>query len=259
MRITILSEVRARSGFLSEHGLSFLIEKNGQKILFDTGASDLFMGNASRLGIDLKPVQTVALSHGHYDHGDGLSFLDGMKLICHPGCFVSRYRKKGPGNLGLALSRKELEKRFEMHLSREPYRLSEHLFFLGEIPRKNDFEARITPYRLEDETDDFVMDDSGLAYLGEEGLVIISGCAHSGICNMVDHAVTVTGVSRIEAVIGGFHLKEKDLITERTIEYLRMREVNRVMPSHCTKEPALGEFHSAFGKIEVLAGDQFHF
>jgi 7,8-dihydropterin-6-yl-methyl-4-(beta-D-ribofuranosyl)aminobenzene 5'-phosphate synthase len=259
MKITVLSEVKAREGYLSEHGLSFLVEADGQRILFDTGASELFLNNASRLGIGLESVQTVVLSHGHYDHGDGLPFLDRKKLVCHPGCFVNRYRRRGTGNLGLALSRDELEKRFDLQTTREPVQLTDHLIFLGEVPRNNDFEARTTPYRLEDGEDDFIMDDSGLAYLGDHGLVVISGCAHAGICNMVDHAVKVTGMDRIEGVIGGFHLKEMDQKTRRTIDYLRNRKVNRVLPSHCTKSPALEGFHRAFGIKEVLAGEVYSF
>lgn len=259
MKITVLSEVNAREGYLSEHGLSFLVEADGQRILFDTGASDLFLRNATRLGIDLEPIDTVVLSHGHYDHGDGLPFLGRKKLVCHPDCFVSRYRKRGPGNLGLALSRDELQKRFDVNTTAEPVHLTDHLIFLGEVPRNNDFEARTTPYRLQDGEDDFIMDDSGLTYLGDHGLVVISGCAHAGICNMVDHAVRLTGMERINAVIGGFHLKEVDQKTNRTIEYLRQKKVNRILPSHCTKHPALEEFHRAFGIEEVLAGEIYNF
>lgn len=259
MRITVLSEAEAIEGLTPEHGLSYLVAVDGQQFLFDTGASDVFLRNASNMGIDLQSVPTVVLSHGHCDHGDGLGFLREKTLVCHPGCFVKRYRKRGSGNLGMALSKEELAERFSLKLSRKPYQLTEHLIYLGEIPRRNEFEARDTPYRLEDGEEDFILDDSGLVYRGENGLVVVSGCAHAGICNMVDYAIEITGTRQLEAVLGGFHLKDMDARTAKTIEYLRERKVKHVLPSHCTRQPALGGFHSAFGMQQVVTGKEYSF
>jgi 7,8-dihydropterin-6-yl-methyl-4-(beta-D-ribofuranosyl)aminobenzene 5'-phosphate synthase len=257
--LTVLSEVRAMSGFDSEHGLSFLIEVDHKKILFDTGASNLFIKSAARLGIDLEEVDRIVLSHGHWDHGNGLEYMEGKTLICHPGCFVKRFRKTGEGQLGLSLSEKEASDRFNLETFRHPIKLSDHLWFLGEIPRKNDFEAQATKYILEDGSEDFIMDDSGLAALTDKGLVVISGCAHAGICNMTEHARRVTGISKVAGVIGGFHLRAANKQTRKTIEYLEELEVKEVFPSHCTFEPALGLFHRAFGSRDVLTGGRFVF
>jgi len=259
VNLTVLSEMRAMDGFGSEHGLSFLIEVDQKAILFDTGASDLFRHSAAKLGIDLEEVDRIVLSHGHWDHGNGLKFLEGKPLICHPGCFDKRFRKSGDTYLGLSLSREEAEKKFELNTFRRPIRLSPHLWFLGEIPRKNDFEAQTTKYMLEDGSDDYIMDDSGLVVITKNGLVIISGCAHSGICNMIEHARRVTGIFKIAAVIGGFHLRAVNAQTLKTIEYLENLAVTRVLPSHCTLEPALGEFHRIFGKNEVRTGSRLVF
>ncbi len=246
--------MRAMDGFESEHGLSFLIEVDQLKILFDTGASDLYIRNATKLGIDLEEVDRIVLSHGHWDHGNGLEHIAGKRLICHPGCFDKRFRKSGDVYLGLSLSREEAAEKFDLETFRQAIKLSDHLWFLGEVPRRNDFEAKSTKYILEDGTDDFILDDSGLAVITKKGLVIISGCAHSGICNMIDHARRITGIFKVAAVIGGFHLKANNRQTRKTIKYLEMLEVSRVLPSHCTLEPALGEFFGVFGKNEVLAG-----
>jgi len=246
-------------GFDSEHGLSFLIEVDQKMILFDTGASDLFRHSAAKLGIDLEKVDRIVLSHGHWDHGNGLEHMEDKRLICHPGCFDKRYRKSGEGYLGLSLSREEVAEKFELETFRRPIRLSKNLWFLGEIPRKNNFEAQSTKYRLEDGSDDYIMDDSGLAVITRRGLVIISGCAHSGICNMIEHARRITGIFKVAAVIGGFHLKANNIQTHKTIEYLENLGETQVHPSHCTLEPALGEFHGAFGKNEVLTGSQLVF
>ena len=254
MNLTVLSEMRAKDGFESEHGLSFLIEVDRKKILFDTGASNLYIRNAAKLGIDLQEVDRIVLSHGHWDHGNGLEYMKGKPLICHPGCFVKRYRKSGKDYLGLSLSQEELSEHFNLETFRRPIRLSDHLWFLGEIPRKNDFEAQTTKYVLEDGADDYIMDDSGLVVITNKGLVIISGCAHSGICNMIEHARRVTGIPEVKAVIGGFHLRASNRQTRKTIEYLEKLEVAQVIPSHCTFDPALNLFQETFGSRELLTG-----
>jgi 7,8-dihydropterin-6-yl-methyl-4-(beta-D-ribofuranosyl)aminobenzene 5'-phosphate synthase len=254
MELTVLSEVKALKGFGSEHGLSFLVKTDQRSFLFDTGASDLYKHSAARLGIDLEQVDRIILSHGHWDHGNGLAFLKEKSLICHPGCFVKRYRKTGKDYLGLSLSREEVEERFNLETFRRPIRLSEHLWYLGEIPRDNDFEAQSTPYILEDGSEDYILDDTGLAAITDRGLVVISGCAHSGICNMIEHARRVTGVLKTAAVIGGFHLQADNPRTRRTVEYLRQLGVGKVLPSHCTREPALGLFRREFEGREVQTG-----
>jgi 7,8-dihydropterin-6-yl-methyl-4-(beta-D-ribofuranosyl)aminobenzene 5'-phosphate synthase len=246
--------MEALDGFESEHGLSFLIEVDHKLVLFDTGASDLFIRNASRLGVDMKEVDLIILSHGHWDHGNGLQYMKEKPLFCHPGCFVQRYRKSGNGFLGLPFSQEEAAQRFDLQTSHKAIKLLDHLWFLGEIPRKNDFEGLSTKYVLEDGSDDFIMDDSGLAVVTKNGLVVVSGCAHSGITNMIEHARQVTGVLRIAAVIGGFHLRAANIQTNRTIAYLKKLEEVKVFPSHCTVDPALNRFKQAFGSREVLAG-----
>ena len=84
MRITCLAENTACNGFEAEHGLSLYIETNGNRILFDMGQTDLFSGNAEKLGIDLNTVDFAVISHGHYDHGGGLrKFLEiNQKSFC---------------------------------------------------------------------------------------------------------------------------------------------------------------------------------
>ncbi len=254
MKLVVLSDAKAMDGYGSEHGLSFLIEVDHIRILFDTGASDLFIRNAEKIGIDLGDVDAIVLSHGHFDHGDGLQYVDGNTLVCHPGCFVKRYRKEGGVNLGLALTKKEIERKFKLKTSRDPLRLSEHLYFLGEIPRVNDFEAISTRYMLEGGEEDHVIDDSGLACITDKGLVVVSGCAHSGICNIIEHAKKVTGMEQVEAVIGGFHLGAIDRQTKKTIQYMNDHKIPGLFPSHCTRDPALKMFKEVLGSREVVVG-----
>ena len=254
MKLVVLSDAKAMDGYGSEHGLSFLIDVDHIRILFDTGASNLFIRNAEKMGIDLGDVEAIVLSHGHFDHGDGLQYVDGKTLVCHPGCFVKRYRKEGGVNLGLALTKKEIERKFKLKTSRDPLRLSEHLYFLGEIPRVNDFEAISTRYMLEGGEEDHVIDDSGLACITDKGLVVVSGCAHSGICNIIEHAKKVTGMEQVEAVIGGFHLGAIDRQTKKTIQYMHDHKIPGLFPSHCTRDPALRMFKEVLGSREVVVG-----
>ena len=84
MTLTVLTENSAGGSFLAEHGLSYFIEHDNMQLLFDTGHSDVFLRNAKNLNIDIDQVETVILSHGHWDHGNGLKYLSRKKLITHP-------------------------------------------------------------------------------------------------------------------------------------------------------------------------------
>lgn len=254
MKLTVLSENHALEGFQAEHGLSFLIEHNHMRLLFDTGASDVFLRNADSSDVDLDSVGIVVLSHGHYDHGDGLDHLEAKTLICHPGCFMKRYGKDDGPYIGLALTETEIRKKFRLITSRNPYQISEDILFLGEIPRLNDFEAKTTGFIDEKGADDFVQDDSALAIKTDEGLAVITGCSHSGICNIIAYAKQVTSIDEVYAVIGGFHLKKLNRQTWQTIEYLKKEKIQKVFPSHCTYEPVLSAMIKEFNSHTIRAG-----
>lgn len=255
MKITILTENTAGGKYLAEHGLSYLIEIDDQKILFDTGHSDVFLKNARQLEINIEnEVKTVVLSHGHWDHGDGLRYLQNKRLIAHPGAFIRRFRKKDFTPVGLALSRKEIENRFSLTETKNPVQISENLWFLGEIPRKNDYEAQSTSFVDDFRNDDYIPDDSALAAIVKKKLVVITGCSHSGVCNIVERTKKVTGISTVEAVLGGFHLKEQNEQTRKTIAYFKSNKIKQIFPSHCTELPALAAFYDAFQNRQIKTG-----
>jgi 7,8-dihydropterin-6-yl-methyl-4-(beta-D-ribofuranosyl)aminobenzene 5'-phosphate synthase len=131
-------------------------------------------------------------------------------LIAHPQVFANRHSKNDP-QIGSLLKEENLAGFFDIQLSSGPVFLTQRLIFLGEIQRKNNFEAQknIGTVRLKngEEIPDMVMDDSALVYLSEGGLVIITGCSHAGICNIVEHAKKITGETRILDIIGGLHLQ----------------------------------------------------
>ncbi|MBN1107486.1 MAG: MBL fold metallo-hydrolase [Bacteroidales bacterium] len=257
MKISVLADNHAGAFTRAEHGLSYLVEHDQRKILLDTGQSSLFAENASVMKINLEDIDTIVLSHGHFDHGDGLDNLEGKKLICHPGCFVQRYRKQDNTYIGLKLSKEELEQRFSLITAEEPYRISEGSWFLGYIPRITDFESQRTTFIFKDGSPDFVDDDSAMALMLDEGLFIVTGCGHAGIVNTIEHALKVTGGNKIAGVMGGFHLKTDDRQTIETIKYLKENRVKYVMPSHCTELPALASFYNEFGIRQVKTGDVF--
>ena len=253
LRLVVLTENAASGKYLAEHGLSYYLDCE-TPVLFDTGHSDVFLKNAKKLHIDLDKVKTVVLSHGHWDHGDGLRFIDHKKLICHPDAFQKRYRKNDSENIGLEFSFNELKHKFEVIYTRIPFEFSPNMIYLGEIPRVNDFESKTTTFELENGKDDFVMDDSGLVIKLNNEIVIISGCAHSGICNIIEYAKQVTGISKIRAVVGGFHLKYNNKQTQETIKYLKTQDIKELYPSHCTELPALSVFYNEFGIKHLKAG-----
>jgi len=251
MKLSVLTDNTAGGYFSAEHGLSYLIEYNDRKVLFDTGHSDIFIRNAELLNINLDEVEIVVLSHGHWDHGNGLKYLKNKKLICHPNSFIKRYRKNDNINIGLELTHDELQKQFEVIKSRKPYPISDKIIFLGEIPRLNSFEAKTTMFIDEEQNDDFVIDDSAIAIIINDELIVISGCSHSGICNIVEYAKSVTNLEKVKAVFGGFHLKKVDRQTLETINYFKKNNIKHIYPSHCTELPALAAFYNEF-KIEQI-------
>ncbi len=255
MQLSVLSENTALEGFQAEHGLSYLIEAESEKILFDTGQSDVYIRNAEKLGIDLgKNISKIVLSHGHWDHGDGLKYLNNKYLITHPAAFSTRQGRTNKHSIGLSLILKQLENKFEVIKAAEPFYITENILFLGEIPRLNDFESQSTPYYFKDNEPDFVPDDSALVVVQNQELKIITGCSHSGICNICEYAKKVTGISRISAVMGGFHLKKINHQTQKTIEYFQQNNVQVIYPSHCTAFVVISEFEHCLKTKRLRAG-----
>jgi 7,8-dihydropterin-6-yl-methyl-4-(beta-D-ribofuranosyl)aminobenzene 5'-phosphate synthase len=258
MKITVLNDNAPGKHCLSEYGFSLWIEAD-KRILFDSGSTDVFMQNAKRLNLSVDSADAIVLSHGHWDHGNGLNYLNKGTLICHPQAFRMRYNQKDNRIVGLNFSMEEAAKKFKLILSKEPYEISEQITFLGEIPRLNSFESQTTYFTDENGNEDFVPDDSALVLKTKKGIVVISGCAHAGICNTIEYARKITGIDKVHVVFGGFHLRNDNEQTLETIKYLQNLGVDKICPSHCTSLPALTLFYQAFGIHQVLTGDYFYF
>lgn len=261
--------------FTAEAGLSFLIETAGKKILFDTGLSGLFLTNAEKMGISLRNLDLLVLSHGHIDHTGGLVTLAqhladpapvGEKtrvpeLIAHPRCFWPK-EKAGKRN-GSAMSEKEAGQQFPLSLSAKPVFITDDLVFLGEIPRRFPFEQADPEKRMvrhpdgSNEPDD-LRDDTALAFRSEEGLVIITGCSHAGICNITEYAREVCGERRVADIIGGLHLlTPSPHRIQKTGKYLNRLHLNALHACHCTALPAKLALREYCPMEEVGVGMKF--
>lgn len=263
MRLTVLVDNNTYIDryYVGEPGLSLHLEDGPCRVLFDAGYSDVLLGNAAKLGIDLGAVDTVVLSHGHDDHGRGLSFLmgafdcRGKRLIVHPKAFDRRQYEAE--DCGLPFSRAQAEAMFRVCASSKPLEITPRLTWLGAIPRLHPFENRTPMGRVLTDgiwQDDYLADDSALVYRGREGLLVISGCAHAGICNIIDYACRVCGDQRIWGVLGGFHLLKLDDQLKQTIDFFRQRGIERLWPCHCVNFKAKAAIHSAIPIHEVGVG-----
>lgn len=227
----------------NEHGLSLYIVDGDTKILFDVGQGCAFKNNAKKLNINLSEIKYLVLSHGHYDHTDGLKFIDErIKIVCHPDCTIWRKSKRTDNYNGIPYNDEELKSRFNMIMTKDTYKLDNNIIFLGEIERLNDFECKSFPSVLENGEDDIAIDDTGIVIDTPNGLVVISGCSHSGICNTVEYAKKITGKEKIYCVIGGFHLKECNEQTQKTINYMKENKIKRIILGHCTSDMVCDEF-----------------
>lgn len=239
----------------AEHGFSMLIRvfSNGKShnILFDTGISpEGVVTNAKRMGLTLKEVESIVLSHGHYDHFGGLLKIirtinkKDLPIIVHEDMFRTRGATNQDGTI-----RKYPEFPSENQMkpalcvkTRQPYLLADNMMLVtGEIPRKTDFEKGFPQQRVlidgEWQPDPLVRDDRAIVVnIKKKGLLVISGCAHAGIINTTLYAQQITGISHVHAIMGGFHLAGKpyEPRIDRTVEELKLLKPELLVPSHCT-------------------------
>ncbi|HOX28898.1 MAG TPA: MBL fold metallo-hydrolase [bacterium] len=253
MKITVLVEnnVPLSVGLTGEHGLSFLIENEGEKVLFDTGQGMSLLNNLQRLGHKPEEVKKVVLSHGHYDHTGGVKALlaagVSFELIAHPGVFSEKlalFPGAGFRPIGMPSSRAELESHgVTLRLESAAAEIAPGITATGEIPVRNDFE-KIEPVLFVreggSEIPDPLADDQALILNSGKGAVVLLGCAHRGVVNTLRHVAEITGGAPVRAVIGGFHLERapEDQI-QKTAAALKTLDPQTIRTAHCTGLPAL--------------------
>lgn len=263
--ITILCENRAglTKNIMGEHGFSALVEKDGQKILLDTGQGLALKPNAKTLSIDLSQIDTIVLSHGHYDHTGGLSqllpFSQKTRVICHPDVFGPKYShniynvNKPFKYIGPPFSKDVLkaDPNCELILQKDFQKISDQIFFSGQVSRVTGFEINDKRLKLKHQkgfSDDPLFDDTSLLIETRKGPVILTGCAHSGIVNTMKHFENMTGHKQFHAVIGGTHLgflNSKDQL-EKTMDAFEIYGLDLIAVSHCTGNEASAICYNRF-------------
>ena len=273
-RARFLINGEIKTSIRAEHGFSAIVRTTTagrtRTLLFDFGFSkDGAVANAKALGVDMGEIEVMVLSHGHSDHFGGFEKLvkmigrDGVELVLHPAAFKQQRYLKFAGNFKARfpeVTRKKIEKKgVRLRETKEPLPLLDgDVLYLGEICRQTEFEKGMPHAFFMDkgvETWDPIEEDTGIAInLKGRGLVVLTGCAHSGIVNTVNYARTVTGVNPVHVIISGFHLAGPafEPIVEKTIEELKKINPAYIVPTHCTGRKSVMEIEKAMPSQFIL-------
>lgn len=262
LTIKILTEnLVYQRGLLAEHGLSFWIENGPDRVLFDTGQTDVFKHNAGRMGLDLTTIQGIVISHGHYDHGNGLPFFpfegNRPRVFVHPDAFIPKYSKaahldeahQATGMSWDKQSLPQLEGRLMLNTS--TMQISESMTVLSDIPQTVDFES-VSQEMLVEKHDALVQDsmrDEQILVISQPiGLTVVVGCSHPGIINALKYVQLFFPDQPIHTVIGGMHLqKVSQERLQKTIDAFKKMDIAQLVPLHCTGQNVIWRLKRELG------------
>ncbi|WP_455369656.1 MBL fold metallo-hydrolase [[Eubacterium] cellulosolvens] len=252
---------------IAKHGLSLLIETKlagvDSNFLLDTGPGpDIALRNAAMINKDLKKIDSIMLSHGHYDHTGALLKVlkhigHPIPVLAHPKIFSPKFAyKPALTPIGIEFDQNTIKAAGgELLLTRDSITLLNGVISSGEILRRTYFENTKGFWTVEcnDFVEDNISDDQALSInVRDKGLVILTGCAHSGIVNTVKHVKRITGIEQIYAIIGGFHLeKANDERIQKSIKELEEIGLKRIYPCHCSGKKAISQMVKYFGDFCV--------
>ena len=264
MRImNLIEDTPGKEGCLFEHGLSFYIETEKHKLLVDTGATDAFLRNAKVLGLDPQEIDTVILSHGHYDHGGGLlaftEINDKAVIYLHENALGDFYSEK-PDRTYYAGIEKQIGKLPQVKFVNEDMVIDEELFLFTNVTGRRHWPSG--NLKLKEKVNDELVQDE---FLHEQYLVIraegkeilMSGCAHNGILNILDRYINIIG-NEPDLIISGFHMMKTGEYSEEEIETIRQtacelkKYKTKYYTGHCTGE-------SAFKIMKEILGEQIEY
>jgi len=272
-----------------QHGVSFLIDvtvgNTIKRILFDTGqSSEPIIHNMKILGIEPGTIDMIAISHCHFDHTGGLVGMlkqiekQDVPVLAHPGLLRPHFIMNVPepeywllSEVGMIKENTEENVRKYggyLNLVAKPFELMPGVLWSGEVERVTDFEKTVTlaarTIREGEVVEDQILDDVSLAVnVKDRGLFVISGCSHAGIVNIVRQCIRISQITKVRAVIGGFHLVDasEDRV-RKTAETLKDLAVEKVYTGHCTgfeAEMAIySEFKQDFTKLRCGMVIQSH-
>jgi len=260
VEITVLVDEQPGEGLIAEHGLSLWIRAGDKRILFDTGQGTALMPNAQTLGVRLEETETIVLSHGHYDHAGGLAdvlkLAPSAKLVLHPDATTTRYglgATRPPRSIGMQEAVRARVARMasdKVTWSDHPVKLAVTIGVTGPIARRTSFEHTSGPFFLDDRgrSPDPITDDQALWIATRTGLVVCVGCCHAGLVNTLNQVRQISGIDRLRAVIGGFHLiRADDDRLRQTLDALKPIAPEQLIPCHCTGQRAGDILQQAFG------------
>ncbi|PRX24200.1 7,8-dihydropterin-6-yl-methyl-4-(beta-D-ribofuranosyl)aminobenzene 5'-phosphate synthase [Orenia metallireducens] len=268
-KVMILVENRvAKENLLAEHGLSFLISYREKNYLFDTGQGLVLINNMKNLGIKVSDINGVILSHGHYDHGNGLQEIlalnSELEVFAHPEVFIPKYSDKKVNLVprGLKVKKEEIQ---NFKPIRKATEVSAGLWMTGEIPRRYKLEEVSNKFKREVagqiQQDNFI-DEQAVFIETKKGLVVLLACTHAGVINTLEHIKSLIGSQKIHAIIGGMHLinANQKRINE-TVSYLAQLNFELIVPLHCTGFNALQAMLAKFkDKVKLRqVGEEFIF
>lgn len=266
MKFTVLTDDKAKKrGFLAEHGLSLFIEYKDCNILFDTGQSDVYIRNAKVSQLDLNKTDYIVLSHGHYDHCGGISYLPELKK--NPKIYVQETALKNKcainpdGKSYREIGTPWSADNYCLALINGNMKISDDIALLGSIPSTVEFEGIPKGFFIKNGNEmsaDMMADEQVLVFDTNKGLVVFLGCSHPGVINCLHYTLKQFPGKKIDTVAAGMHLDNiNPLRLQLTMQHLINLGIRKVYPLHCTGISAISEMKKFLGeKCDILyAGD----